>query len=106
MFYEVSIVTLTQFLGVLVETKIFAKHNIFSLTLYFLLNSQCRLHFFSRRICYDALARVGTVAAVQIIKDSVNNGIMSKYLQRIMFGIGWVRDLNSEYIKTAMVRTD
>ncbi len=52
---------------------------------------------------FDALARVGTEAAAIALKECVTGGKVIKNLERLAIGLGWVRGLDTAYIKRVLV---
>ena len=49
------------------------------------------------------MAHVGTEAAGIVLKECVAGGKLNKELDRIVFGIGWVRGIDTAYMKQVMV---
>ncbi|CAB4031602.1 vitellogenin N domain, partial, partial [Paramuricea clavata] len=50
----------------------------------------------------DAMARVGTEAAGIVLKECITEGKMAKKLHRITFGVGWVRGLDTGFMKNVL----
>lgn len=51
----------------------------------------------------DAMARIGTEAAGACLKELITGGKITKELYRVTYGAGWVRGLNTAYMKHVMV---
>jgi hypothetical protein len=49
------------------------------------------------------MARVGTEAAGIVVKECITEGKMARKLHRIAFGVGWVRGLDTGFMKNVLV---
>lgn len=56
-----------------------------------------------RRLVLDALARVGTEAAGVVLNECITGRKFPKELERIAFGVGWVRGLDYRFMKHVLV---
>jgi hypothetical protein len=76
------------------------KYHDFGHVIQFYCNSLLSLQ---RLLLIDAMARVGTEAAGIVLKECITEGKMAKKLHRIAFGVGWVRGLDTGFMKNVLV---
>ena len=62
----------------------------------------CIFHL-QRLVLLGAVAQVGTQAAGVVLRECVNGGKFLKELPEIAFGVGWVRGLDTAYMRHVMV---